>query len=70
VSNSEQWFHDVTDNVYYRVTKFEHSTKRVMEEWLCSDGERWYLDPGLTRATFLHDHILTPCDPVPGMLSR
>lgn len=66
----EQCFHDVTDNVYYRVTRFEHSTKRIMEEWLCSTGERWYLDPGMTHSTLLYNHILTPCDPVPGMLSR
>ena len=66
----EQWFHDVTENVYYRVTRFEHRTKRIMEEWLSSTGERWYLDPGVTQATLFHDHILTPCDPVPGMLSR
>jgi hypothetical protein len=41
-----------------------------MEEWLSSSGEKWYLDPGLTKATFLRDHILTPCDPVAGMLSK
>jgi len=68
--NSEQWFHDVTDGVYYRVRCFEHRTKRIMEEWLCSNGEQWYLEPGLTRATFLSNHVLTPCDPVAGMLSR
>jgi hypothetical protein len=67
--NEQQWFHDVTENVFYRVTLFEHSTMRTMEEWLCSNGEKWYLGPGLTRETFLRDHILTPCEPVPGMLS-
>lgn len=66
----EQWFHDGTENVYYRVSRFEHHTKRVMEEWLSSTGESWYLDPGLTRLIFLQDHTLTPCDPIPGMLSR
>lgn len=70
MNDTEQWFHDVTEDVYYRVTRFEHSTKRIMEEWFSSTGDRWYLDPGLTRATFLRDHILTPCDPVVGMISK
>lgn len=70
MSANEQWFHDVTEDVYYRVTKFEHRTKRIMEEWFCSNGDRWYLEPGVTRSTVLHSHILTPCDPTPGMLSK
>ncbi len=70
MNNNEQWFHDVTDGVYYRVTKFEHPMRREMEEWLSSSGERWYLEPGMTVKTLLYNHILTPCDPIPGMLSH
>jgi len=69
VNENQQWFHDVTESVYYRVTHFRHSTGRTMEEWLSSSGEKWYLDPGVTRETLLWNHILTPCGPIPGMLS-
>lgn len=68
--NEENWYHDVTEGVTYRVRKFKHATGRTMEEWYSSNGEMWYLDPGLTRHTLLSNHILTPCEPVPGMLSK
>ena len=66
---NQKWYHDKTDDVYYRVTSFKHSTGRTMEEWYCSNGERWYLEPGMTRKTFLSGNELKACDPVPGMLS-
>ena len=68
--SEQHWFRDVNENVHYRVTLFKHSTGRVMEEWYSSSGERWYLEPGMTRLTVLRDSILTPCDPVPGMLTK
>ena len=68
---SEQlWFHDITEDVHYRVTTFQHAMGRTMEEWYSSTGEMWYLDPGMTRETLLRDNILTPCDPMPGMLTK
>jgi hypothetical protein len=70
MTEDSKWFKDLTENVHYRVTKFKHSTGRIMEEWVCSSGDSWYLDPGVSRATFLHDHDIRPCDPVPGLLSK
>jgi hypothetical protein len=68
--SEQKWYHDLTEKTHYRVTTFRHPMGRVMEEWYSSTGEMWYLDPGMTLDTLLHDHILTPCDPVPGMLSK
>ncbi len=65
----QKWLHDKTNEVYYRVTPFRHATGRMMEEWLCSNGERWYLSPGVTLETVLAECVLEPCDPIPGMLS-
>jgi hypothetical protein len=67
--SNQHWLHDKTNDVYYRVTPFKHTTGRLMEEWYCSNGDRWYLSPGITRKTVLHDCVLVPCEPIPGMLS-
>lgn len=66
----QQWFRDLTEDVHYRVTVFRHTNGRTMEEWYCSNGDHWYLEVGVTRKTFLVNNILTPCEPIPGMLSK
>ncbi len=68
MNETTQWFHDVTEGLFYRVDKFRHKSGRMMEMWNSSDGDSWYLDEGLSQSTFLFDHVLTPCDPVPGLL--
>jgi len=63
-----KWFKDLTDGNSYRVTYFKHRSGRVMEEWVSLRGERWYMTPGMTQETFLKDHELSSCDPIPGLL--
>lgn len=66
----EKWFYDVIEDVNYRVLTFTHQvTGRVMERWLSSTGESWYLDAGLTQSTLFRNNILTECEPIPGMLT-
>jgi hypothetical protein len=70
VTDDQKWFKDLTANVHYRVTTFKHPMGRIMEEWVSSSGESWYLNAGMSQSTFLSDHELRPCDPVPGLLSK
>ena len=70
MSDDSKWYQDFTENVHYRVRSFKHPTGRIMEEWISSNGDRWYLAPGISLSTFLRGHDIRQCGPVPGLLSK